>query len=62
MACVGPQRHKKSGMDNTIIHPKTKRVPCARLTVNINRKVPDLGCVEPTPIHIYGVHSAGVLT
>lgn len=51
-----------SSMDNVIIHPKTKRAPCAQLTVNINREVPTLGCVEPAAIHISGVHSAGVLT
>ena len=28
-----------SGKDNVIIHPKTKRAACARLTVNINTKV-----------------------
>jgi len=51
-----------SGMDKVIIHSKTKRAPCARLTLNINTEVRNLGCVEPTAIHISGVLSAGVLT
>jgi hypothetical protein len=42
-----------SGMDNVIIHPKTKQAPCAGLTVNINREVPNLGCVGPAAIHIF---------
>jgi len=46
-----------SSMDNVIMHPKTKRAPCARLSVNIKREVPNLGT-----IHISGVHSAGMLT
>jgi len=43
-----------SSMDNVIIHPKNTRAACARLTVNINREVPNLGCVELAAIHIQG--------
>jgi hypothetical protein len=51
-----------SGMENAIINSKTKRALCVRLMANINREVPNLGCVELAAIHTSGVHSVGVLT